>query len=114
MVSIVGFLTAILAFCIVRTEQWLFDIKEGYCGSAWYKAKRFCCPLPNASLSSGNVTYPQFPTTYLNKRAEPPTCADWVTWAERLNGRHELPGVEDWIIEYSVYILFAVRVFPHS
>ncbi|TFY72949.1 hypothetical protein EVG20_g64 [Dentipellis fragilis] len=47
-VTIVGFLTAVVAFLIVRSEQWLFDLKDGYCGSGWWKAKRFCCPLPKA------------------------------------------------------------------
>ena len=43
-VTIIGFLTAIIAFIIVRSEQWLFDIKEGYCTTSIWKAKRFCCP----------------------------------------------------------------------
>ncbi|KAJ7462373.1 chloride channel [Mycena galericulata] len=43
-VTIVGFLTAIVAFLIIRGEQWLFDFKEGYCNGAWWKARQFCCP----------------------------------------------------------------------
>lgn len=110
MVSIVGFLTAIAAFGIVRLEQWLFDIKEGYCGPAWYKAKRFCCPVHVTSMTnSGYVTHLPFPTTHLNKNNGMLTCADWVTWAQKFNGSHRMPGAEEWMIEYSVYILFAVR-----
>ena len=41
-VTIVGFLTAISAFLIVRAEQWLFDLKEGRCTSGWWHARRFC------------------------------------------------------------------------
>ena len=41
-VTIVGFLTAIAAFLIVRAEQWLFDLKEGRCASHWWHARRFC------------------------------------------------------------------------
>ena len=41
-VTIVGFLTAISAFLIVRAEQWLFDLKEGKCASGWWHARRFC------------------------------------------------------------------------
>ena len=41
-VTIVGFLTALIAFFIVRSEQWLFDLKEGRCLDAWWYAKRFC------------------------------------------------------------------------
>ena len=41
-VTIVGFLTAIAAFFIIRGEQFLFDLKEGYCLDGWWRARRFC------------------------------------------------------------------------
>ena len=41
-ISIVGFFSAIVAFVIARSEQWLFGLKEGRCRSAWWKARRFC------------------------------------------------------------------------
>ncbi|EJD03208.1 clc channel [Fomitiporia mediterranea MF3/22] len=41
-VTIIGFLTAIGAFLIVRSEQWFFDLKEGHCLNGWWNAKRFC------------------------------------------------------------------------
>lgn len=111
MVSIVGFLTAIAAFGIIRLEQWLFDIKEGYCGAAWYKAKRFCCPVLGADVtSSAPAANLQFPTTHLNNGSDLLPCADWVSWAERFDGRRKMPGAEEWIVEYTVYTLFAVRV----
>ncbi|KAG6891477.1 hypothetical protein C0992_006208 [Termitomyces sp. T32_za158] len=60
-VTIVGFFSAIVAFLVVRSEQWLFDVKEGYCYGAWWKAKRFCCPALNGLiafiLSSGFVIH---------------------------------------------------------
>ncbi|KIY46768.1 hypothetical protein FISHEDRAFT_66304 [Fistulina hepatica ATCC 64428] len=43
-VTIVGFLTAVVAFLIARSEQWLFDMKEGYCAGSWLSSKRICCP----------------------------------------------------------------------
>ncbi|KAF6761215.1 voltage-gated chloride channel [Ephemerocybe angulata] len=43
-VTIVGFLTAVVAFLVVKSEQLLFDLKEGYCQDSWVKSKRFCCP----------------------------------------------------------------------
>ncbi|KAG1752982.1 chloride channel [Suillus lakei] len=46
-VTIVGFLTAIVAFLVVRAEQWLFDVKQGYCKTVWWHARDFCCPLPD-------------------------------------------------------------------
>ncbi|KAG8971918.1 hypothetical protein FRB90_010363, partial [Tulasnella sp. 427] len=38
-VTVVGFLVAVIAFLVVRGEQLLFDLKEGYCHGAWWKAK---------------------------------------------------------------------------
>ncbi|KAJ7072261.1 chloride channel [Mycena amicta] len=43
-VTIVGFLTACVAFLVVRGEAWLFDLKEGYCTVGWWKSRHFCCP----------------------------------------------------------------------
>lgn len=70
-VTIVGFLTAIAAFLIVRSEQWLFDIKYGYCKVGWWKARRFCC-----QITSEARTFP------LGALREPETCKAWVTWGE--------------------------------
>jgi hypothetical protein len=36
-VTIVGSLTAVAAFLIVWIEQWLFDVKYGYCVTGWWK-----------------------------------------------------------------------------
>ncbi len=41
-VTIVGCLTALMAFFIIRLEQWLFDSKEGRCLDGWWLAERFC------------------------------------------------------------------------
>jgi chloride channel 3/4/5 len=35
-------LTALVAFFIIRSEQWFFDLKEGRCIENWWRAKRFC------------------------------------------------------------------------
>ncbi|KAF7315600.1 Chloride channel protein [Mycena indigotica] len=43
-VSLVGFLTACVAFLVIRGEAWLFDLKEGYCTTGWWKSRQFCCP----------------------------------------------------------------------
>ena len=70
-VTIVGFLTAVVAFLIVRSEQWLFDLKEGYCRENVWKAKRWCCPLQGENPVVG----PHFhPTTE--------HCIAWRTWSE--------------------------------
>lgn len=67
-VTIVGILSAMMAFLIVRSEQWLFDFKEGRCkGSEWYKAKRFCCPQMGSLSTSPEAN---------------PMCDNWQTWPD--------------------------------
>ncbi|KAJ3575087.1 hypothetical protein NP233_g1329 [Leucocoprinus birnbaumii] len=72
-VTVVGFLTACVAFLVVRSEQWLFDLKEGYCGSGWYKSKRICCP----SSGSNSARSPS-PVRIVE------VCSDWRSWSEAL------------------------------
>ncbi|KAI9507422.1 chloride channel [Russula earlei] len=71
LVTIVGFLTALTAFLIVRSEQWLFDIKYGYCATGWWKARRFCCPITSDAL-----------TFALGASTDP--CRSWLSWGEAL------------------------------
>lgn len=82
-VTIVGFLTAMIAFFIVRSEQWLFDLKEGRCQQGWWNAKRFC---------------PQWQT--------------WAD-ALGVDGDERSPdtmfGSGSWAVEYVVYAIIAVR-----
>ena len=94
-VTIVGFLTAIAAFLIVRSEQWLFDIKYGYCKAGWWKARRFCCP---------NVS--EIRTFALG--ASPETCNAWVTWGEAFTdvGSSQLSRI---LAGRATYLLLAVR-----
>jgi chloride channel 3/4/5 len=74
-VTIVGFLTAVVAFLIVRTEQLLFDAKEGYCISSWWSAKRFCCPhFDDEEL-----------TATRGDRLFKEMCPAWRTWADVLS-----------------------------
>lgn len=129
--SIVGFLTAIIAFGIVRLEQWLFDIKEGRCLDGWHKAKRFCCPplgpgdIVHPGLANGtspaiwnsplqpfsvtglNFLYPSPPSESFNPYAKVMPCADWVTWAEQSGLRDE---EMEWIVEYAAYTVLAVSI----
>lgn len=95
-VTIVGLLAAIAAFTIVRLEQWLFDLKEGYCTEGVFRAKQFCCPI---SADGGGVDEP---------------CPAWETWAEFLGAEERLPkswDIEGWLVEYLSYIIVAVSIF---
>jgi chloride channel 3/4/5 len=88
-VTIVGFLTALIAFFVVRCEQLLFDMKEGYCRHSWWKAKGFCCP----SLED-------------LEQSEEEMCPNWRTWSDVLS-KEKTHG--DTIIDYGSYISVAVR-----
>ncbi|KAI0084872.1 chloride channel [Irpex rosettiformis] len=106
-VTIVGFLTAVVAFCIVRSEQWMFDLKEGYCGDAWYRSKRFCCPPADEAsqylpLRSSFLTY-----------ADEESCAGWRTWmdvfAPVVDGSKWL-AFESAMVEYIAWTTIAVAL----
>jgi chloride channel 3/4/5 len=96
-VTIVGFLTAIAAFLVVRSEQWLFDIKYGYCVSGWWKARRFCC----LDISDAR-------TFALGASMETP-CGAWVPWGDALTntGASQLSRT---LVGRASYSLLAVRI----
>jgi chloride channel 3/4/5 len=97
-VTIIGFLTAIVAFLIVRSEQWLFSLKEGYCSENVWRAKRLCCP------PDGNDAIP--PPDFLEMSLVIEDCVAWRTWSQvfgsAVNG--DLEGV----IQYIAYAFVAV------
>ena len=97
-VTIVGFLTAVVAFLVVRSEQLLFDLKEGYCATSVWRAKRFCCPV----LEEAELTNPE-------RSGE--LCLSWRLWHQVL-----VPGSNNNgnnVVEYISYTVIAVsyRVF---
>jgi chloride channel 3/4/5 len=111
-VTIVGLLTALVAFVIVRAEQVLFDWKEGYCAAGWWKARRFCCPaLPDAA----KLGY-----TLLSAKDTPPDelCDTWRTWSEVFGQtaarRGAWIGFEAEMTEYVAYACVAVGLAPLS
>lgn len=110
-ITIVGFLTAVIAFLIIRSEQWLFDLKEGFCHEGFWKAKRFCCPLsPNVQ------SYEAWAFPLVELRDED-SCAGWRTWAE-VFGPKSSDGrswrEEKWVIEYFSYTVVAVSLTPNK
>jgi len=102
-VTIVGILTAIAAFLIVRSEQWLFDFKDGYCKGAWWKAQRFCCPILNE-----DVITPSF----LSVMSTEATCSSWRSWAEVLGGKEQgdNSSLRVELVHYATYACIAVRL----
>jgi chloride channel 3/4/5 len=59
----VGIVTAVIAFLIIRAEMALFDLKEGFCANSWGTAKRFCC-VPHHERPDGVEE----------------VCGDWIEW----------------------------------
>ncbi|KAJ7783246.1 chloride channel [Mycena metata] len=84
-VTIVGFLTALVAFLIIRSEQWLFDLKEGYCNPAWWRSHKFCCPVSPDDLVE--------------------ECLAWRTWSELLIRKG---GMGEEFVEYISYSVVAL------
>lgn len=91
-VTIVGFLTAVVAFFVVRCEQLLFDLKEGYCKNSWWKAKRFCCPAVE-DLGTQDEGL----------------CHNWKAWSAVVSPSIDPETQGDNFIDYGSYIMIAVR-----
>jgi chloride channel 3/4/5 len=101
-VTIVGVLTALLAFFIVRSELWLFDTKDGYCREEWWKAKRFCCPK---FAENNRVSY------VMSAHMLEDRCPEWRTWADVFSQIKEHVGGD--VVEYVSYAVIAVRLSSH-
>jgi chloride channel 3/4/5 len=77
-VTVVGFLSAVAAFLVVKSERWLFDLKMGHCSTGWWKAYAVCCE----GFKSAN------PEDH---------CPQWEDWDETL---HIFKGRRDsWLVE---------------
>ncbi|KAK8031151.1 chloride channel [Apiospora arundinis] len=76
--AVVGFLVAVLAYCVDVAETTIFDYKDGYCVRGWYLREKICCPHG--------------------------ACTDWRSWSEVLGGH---PFGEKWT-EFSVYLIGVV------
>ena len=97
-VTIIGSVTALLAFLIVRSEQWLFDIKDGHCTQGWWRAKKHCCLT---------TTKPWIDIPYTGEEM----CEGWQKWSGLFDGgqMNEI-GFESWAIDYAFYTMIAVSM----
>ncbi|KAG1900670.1 chloride channel [Suillus fuscotomentosus] len=90
-VTVVGFLTAVVAFLVVRAEQWLFDVKQGYCKTALWHARHFCCPLPDEYGSLDGH------------------CPAWRTWSDVFaSWTGSGSGGEDSVVQYLALTVIAI------
>lgn len=107
LVTIVGFVTACIAFSIIRAEMWLFDLKEGYCATGWTRAKRFCCRAESAPEKAfGTFVLRGWAPIALEEGGE---CEAWTTWVavwRKWTGEGEGAGEA---ASYIAYIAIAVR-----
>ncbi|KAI5928529.1 chloride channel [Camillea tinctor] len=76
--AVVGFLVALVAYCVDVAEMTIFDFKDGYCAKAWYLREKRCCPHG--------------------------PCTDWRSWSEVLGN---YPFGETWT-EFGIYIIAVV------
>ncbi|KIK97755.1 hypothetical protein PAXRUDRAFT_31622 [Paxillus rubicundulus Ve08.2h10] len=93
-VTAIGFLTTIVAFLVVCSEQWFFDAKYGYCTTGWWKAMQFFCSEISEPFPSNGAT-----------------CTDWVHWSDVLRSwdhlrRHSV--IESDYLEYVSYTFIEV------
>ena len=78
-VLIIGAITASFAYCIDRVEATVFDYKEGYCSTAWWRGLGRCCN--GADM-----------------------CDDWTLWSEV--GRRN--GMESVWVDFTAFICWVV------
>ncbi|KAL8283151.1 hypothetical protein RQP46_005929 [Phenoliferia psychrophenolica] len=103
--TIVGFVTACIAFCIVRSEMLFFDLKDGYCSRNVFHPKRFCCTpiIPTRPLLG------ELGIAAMSKELE--KCEYWMTWSQVWNGSAATgpggPG-DDWRVDYAAFIAVAL------
>ncbi|CAJ2509863.1 Uu.00g057630.m01.CDS01 [Anthostomella pinea] len=76
--AVVGFLVAVLAYCVDVAETTMFDFKDGYCAKAWYLREKRCCPHG--------------------------PCTDWRSWSEVMGGH---PLGEAWT-DFGIYLIAVV------
>ncbi|KAL1411308.1 hypothetical protein Q8F55_002259 [Vanrija albida] len=97
-VTLVGVITACIAFLIIRSEMALFDLKEGYCTNSWGTAKRLCC-APRSGRGHPDPS-----------SGEEEPCGDWVEWGRVFGSVKEAnPDAAFWSEpEFIVYFIIAV------
>lgn len=81
LVAVVGFLVAVLAYCVDVAETTIFDYKDGYCSEGWLRREKYCCPHG--------------------------PCTAWRSWSEVLGGHPFGPEWTEFIVYLVAVVLFA-------
>uniref|UniRef100_A0AAR2IJB2 Chloride channel protein n=1 Tax=Pygocentrus nattereri TaxID=42514 RepID=A0AAR2IJB2_PYGNA len=86
---LIGLLSGTLAGVIDLAVDWMTDLKEGVCLSAFWYSHEQCCWTSNE-------------TTF----ADRDKCPQWQKWAELMTGHTESAGA--YVLNYFLYVLWAL------
>ncbi|ORZ35273.1 chloride channel, partial [Catenaria anguillulae PL171] len=88
LVALVGIFSGVIATFIALVEEWLGDLKQGYCSDQWYLNRKFCCWMQSEE-----------------------DCPAWVGWGERVVPGHVKHGEGEpanrFLAAYGIYICVA-------
>ncbi|ORY75039.1 chloride channel [Leucosporidium creatinivorum] len=106
LVTVIGLLTALIAFGIISTEMLLFDLKDGYCTRNARLPKRFCCKSVGPALGRRAVGGGGMKVWSQVMVEE---CRDWTTWGEVWSAWTGGGGEgEQGVVNYLAFILIAI------
>lgn len=80
LVAVIGCITAATAYLVDVTEDLLFDLKEGFCTTRWFRSKGTCC------MHSSDE------------------CPAWKSWSSILTPS----GVDEKWVDYGMFILWVL------
>ncbi|KAL4917178.1 chloride channel [Aspergillus aurantiobrunneus] len=81
LVALIGCITAAIAYFVDISEEFVFDLKDGYCTAQWFRSREKCCD-------------------------DHGVCPAWRTWSELMN--HDAGG-SLWV-DFGVYVLWSVTL----
>ncbi|KAL4878988.1 chloride channel [Aspergillus karnatakaensis] len=81
LVALIGIITAMIAYFVDKSEEFAFDLKEGFCTTQWSLSREKCC-------TDGH------------------DCAEWRSWSEMMNHH----GGGSVLVDYGVYVLWSVAL----
>lgn len=108
-VTMVGFVSALVAYLVITSEMLLFDLKSGYCTNSYWQPRRFCCQTVanRSALFIGRAMIEK-------GHGGEEECAAWRSWSQVY---YNLPSSSatshepsHWI-DYGVFIVIAVSSF---
>ncbi|SCV68354.1 BQ2448_475 [Microbotryum intermedium] len=110
LVTMIGIITALVAFMITSSEMLLFDLKDGYCAPNPRLAKRFCCPIARRVTAASVFSLMSVVRSpFVNETQE--HCENWRTWGQvwldRGGSEHYAEAIA-YLVFICIAVLFAV------